>query len=191
MAHSLDASSPEGRQTWMELGRLLRDEGITPAMIQKNRGLLVNAMKTTLKDETTLAESIPESYATAPEHHSASVTTSSVTQTRNASCPGLSSVSSPMSLLGSAPPRSAGFADAFLERQHGPAGSLDEQENVNNGMQSLLQGMNREESSEEDEQDDIGDIELENDKEAGKLEENYDFDSQARRVLNAVLLLHW
>ncbi len=149
MSHSLDASSPEGRQTWMELGRLLRDEGITPDMIQKNRGLLVNAMKTTLKNETVLAESIPESYATAPEYHFDSITTSSVTQPRNASHLDLPSVSSPMSLLGSAPPRSAGFTDAFFERQHGPASSLDQKENVDHGMQSLLQEMNREEVSEE------------------------------------------
>ncbi|KAM0795330.1 hypothetical protein BDR22DRAFT_615181 [Usnea florida] len=63
LSQSLDASSPEGRQTWMELGRLLRDEGITPAMIRENRELLVNAMKSTLK-----AESVLESYVTAPEH---------------------------------------------------------------------------------------------------------------------------
>ena len=161
MSHSLDASSPEGRQTWMELGRLLRDEGITPAMIQKNRGLLVNAMKTTLKDETFLAESIPQSYATAPEYNVDNCITSSVTQSSNASYLGLPSLLSPLSLLGSAPPRSAGFTDAFLQRQNGAASSLDQKQNVDNGIQSLLLGMSDEEFSGEDEQDDIDYVELE------------------------------
>ena len=153
MSHSLDASSPEGRQTWMELGRLLRDEGITPAMIQENRGLLVNAMKATLKDETFLAESVPQSYATAPEYNVDNTITSSVTQSRNASYLGRPSLLSPMSLLGSAPPRSAGFTDAFLQQQNGAASSLDQKQNVDNGIQSLLLGMSDEEFSGEDEQD--------------------------------------
>lgn len=161
MSHSLDASSPEGRQTWMELGRLLRDEGITPAMIQENRGLLVNAMKATLKDETFLAESVPQSYATAPEYNVDNSITSSVTQSRNASYLGRPSLLSPMSLLGSAPPRSAGFTDAFLQRQNGAASSLDQKQNVDNGIQSLLLGMSDEEFSGEDEQDDIDYVELE------------------------------
>ena len=46
-SYSLDASSPEGRQTWMNLGRLLRAQGITPAMIEENRELLVRAMRFT------------------------------------------------------------------------------------------------------------------------------------------------
>ena len=148
MSQSLDASSPEGRQTWMELGRLLRDEGITPAMIQKNRGLLLNAMKNTLRHETLSAGSTPQSYATAPEYHAENNTTTlSVTQPRNLSHQGLPSVSSAMSLLGSAPPRSSGFTEVFLERQNGAASSLDQEPNVNNGMQSLLQGMTCDEIS--------------------------------------------
>lgn len=159
MSHSLDASSPEGRQTWMELGRLLRNEGITPAMIQENRGLLVNAMKKTLKSETLLAESIPQSYATAPEYHVDINTSSSVTQLRKASYHGVSSKPSSMSLLGSAPPRSLGFADGFFER-HGAAGSLDQKENLEEGMDSLLQGMTLQKSSWDVKRDDIEGIEL-------------------------------
>ena len=61
-SYSLDASSPEGRKTWMDLGRLLRAEGITPAMIEENRELLVRAMKTSLEEGVSPAQS----YRTAP-----------------------------------------------------------------------------------------------------------------------------
>lgn len=166
MSQSLDASSPEGRQTWMELGRLLRDEGITPAMVQENRGLLINAMKTTLKNKTLLAESIPQSYATAPEYQADNNGTSSVSQPRNVSHLERPLASYPMNLLGSAPPRSSGFPDAFLERQNGRAGSLDQEQNINNGMQSLLQGMDhddlsRESKPGESEYCELGAVELE------------------------------
>ena len=142
LSQTLDASSPEGRQTWMELGRLLRDEGITPAMIQNNRGLLIDAMKNTLRNKTLLAESASESYVTAPEHHTDSITLSSAYRQRDSSYLVHSPVFSPMSVLGSAPPRSSGFTDTFLARQKGAASSLDENQNVNDGMESLLQGMN-------------------------------------------------
>ena len=155
LSQSLDASSPEGRQTWMELGRLLRDEGITPAMIRDNRELLVNAMKSTLK-----AESVPESYVTAPEYHLNSYPLS-VTESRNLSHQDFASAFSSISLLGSAPPRSAGFTDAFLERQSSAPGSLNKKQNVDNGMQSLLRGMNGEDSKVQDRHDGIDDVELE------------------------------
>ena len=160
MSQSLDASSPEGRQTWMELGRLLRDEGITPAMIQKNRGLLVNAMKDTLRNKTLSADSIPQSYATAPEYHADDTTTLSVTQPRNLPHRGLPSASCAMSLLGSAPPRGSGFTDPFFEGQNDAASSLDQEPNVNDGMQSLLQGMTCNEISREFERTDMDGLEL-------------------------------
>lgn len=119
LSHSLDASSPEGRQTWMELGRLLRDEGITPTMIRENRELLVNAMKSTLE-----AESLPESYSTAPEHNLNSYPLSG-TESRNLSHQDFTSAFSSISLFRSAPPRSTGFTDAFLERQSSVLGSLN------------------------------------------------------------------
>ena len=153
------------------MGRLFRDEGITPAMIQKNRGLLVNAMKTILNNnESDLAESIPRSYATAPEYPVDNSITSSVTHPRNASRLDLPSVSSPLSLLGSAPPQSAGFTDAFLERQHGATSSLDQIQNVDDGMQSLLRGMSSKQLSVYTEDDseyiisediELGNVELE------------------------------
>ena len=127
----------------MELGRLLRDEGITPDMIQNNRGLLVNAMKSTLRNETLLAESAIQSYATAPEYQADNNTTLSVSRPINISHLERPPVSDAMSLLGSAPPRSSGFTNTFLRRQNGSASSLDQRQNFNDGMQSLLQGMNR------------------------------------------------
>lgn len=165
MSQSLDASSPEGRQTWMELGRLLRDEGITPAMVQENRGLLIDAMKTTLKNKTFWAESIPQSYATAPEYQANNNGTSSVSQPRTVSHLE-QPVSYPMSLLGSAPPRSSGFTDAFLERQNGSASALDQSQNIDDGMQSLLQGMDHDDLSTESKAGDsehfeLGAVELE------------------------------
>ena len=164
LSQSLDASSPEGRQTWMELGRLLRDEGITPAMIQDNRGLLIDAMKNTLRNKTPLAESASESYATAPEYQVDSDTTRA-SQPRNRSHLDLSAVSYPMSLLGSAPPRCSGFTDAFLARQKDAESPLDQNQNVHDGMQSLLQSMKDGDHTKESELGDndnfeSGDIEL-------------------------------
>ena len=137
LSHSLDASSPEGRQTWMELGRLLRDEGIAPAMIQQHRSILVDTIKNALKNEAPLAESIMQSYATAPEYQMED-NFPSATQSRLLSQPSRSPVCIPTSLLGSAPPRVSGFTEAFLERQTGGASF---KQNVEDGMQSLLQGM--------------------------------------------------
>ena len=155
LSHSLDASSPEGRQTWMELGRLLRDEGITPAMIRENRELLVNAMKSTLK-----AESVPESYVTAPEYKLNSYPLS-VTESRNLSHQDFASAFSSINVFGSGPPRSTGFTDVFLERQSSAPGSLNQKQNVDNGIQSLLQGMNGEDSKMQNRHDSMHDVELE------------------------------
>lgn len=155
LSHSLDASSPEGRQTWMELGRLLRDEGITPAMIQENRQLLVNAMKSTLE-----ANSIPESYVTAPEYNS-NYCSLSDTESRNLSLGDFPSAVSSVSLFGSAPPRSAGFTAAFLQRHSSAPGSLSQKQNVDNGMRSLLQGMDGGDSKVGKKHDGMDDVELE------------------------------
>ena len=149
--YCLNSSSPDGRQTWMELSRLSRDEGITPVMIQKNRGRLVNAMKPTLKKEKSLGESIPQSFITAPEYHVDNISISRIIQPGNVSRLGILPVLSPISLLGSAPHRSAGFTDAFLGRQIGAASS----KNVDDGKQSLLPGMSSGELSGGHKQNDI------------------------------------
>ena len=60
----------------MGLERLLRDEGVTPAMVKENGELLVNAMKSTFSSEL-----VPESHATAPEYNSNNYTLS-VTEQR-------------------------------------------------------------------------------------------------------------
>ena len=125
LSQSLDASSPEGRQTWMELGRLLRDEGITPEVIKRNRGKLIAAMK------QSIAGSGPESFHTA--HESFSTT-------------GIAAVSPCSEMMGpstfsTAPPSSSGFPTSFLKRHEGAKDSLDGEENVTNGVESLMQGM--------------------------------------------------
>ena len=120
LSSSLDASSPEGRQTWMSLGRDLRKEGITPGMIQKNQSLLIRAMKSTLNKATSLTGSIDESYKTAHEYQSFS---------QRYSAP----------ILGSAPPSVAKFPSEFLQRQ--APDSLDHEENIASGIDFLLEGM--------------------------------------------------
>ncbi len=133
LSQSLDVSSPEGRETWMNLGRLLRAEGITPARIKQNPEILVKAMKTTLQDDE--PSNTPQSYHTAceslPNHHS---TFTDLNSSR-------SFAQDSVSLLSSAPPRGSFFSNKFLERHDGPARSLDQDANVKDGLQSLLQGM--------------------------------------------------
>jgi len=133
LSQSLDASSPEGREAWMNLGRLLRTEGITPAMIKQNRNTLVQAMKITLQGDE--PSNTPQSYHTAYEslsnHHRTFTDPSS----------SRSSVQASPSLLGSAPPRGPTFTNEFLKRQNRAARSLEQETNVHDGLQSLLQGM--------------------------------------------------
>ena len=140
-SYSLDASSPEGRQTWMDLGRLLRANGITPAMIEQNRELLVRAMKTSLEEGSSPAQS----YQTAPQSFE-----------DDYDCQGNALSQQPMakfstsastSLFGSAPVLGQTFSRAFLEGHNGAARSLDEEKNVQEGMKSLLKGMDTEEQA--------------------------------------------
>ena len=133
----LDASSPEGRQTWMNLGRLLREEGITPSMIKKNQDALVKVMKTTCKDLSP-GESATESNQTAPEYPQGSS----------------SAPPSSIPLLSSAPPRDAHFPPSLLQKQSASASLLDERQNLDNGIESLLAGMETE-VDKIDEDDDI------------------------------------
>ena len=147
LSHSLDASSPEGRQTWMELGRLLREEGITPSAIKENREKLIAAMK------NALAESFPESFHTVKEYFSA---------TGSIATPPLDSVTS----LGFGPPspqNGAMFPLSFLERHPSDESSLDRHSNVVTGMDSLMLGMenyDNESSDFEDQEPDLEDLAL-------------------------------
>lgn len=117
----------------MNLGRLLRAEGITPAIIKQNPDILVKAMKTTLQGDE--PSGTPQSYYTAYEsfsnHHRTFTDPSSSRSSAQAS----------LSLLGSAPPRGPTFTNEFLERHNGAAPSLEQDKNVHDGLQSLLQGM--------------------------------------------------
>lgn len=129
----------------MNLGRLLRDEGITPAMIDQNRGLLIQAMKRSLERNPSLADSVPDSYHTAPEYHAPFARTGSrpcsVMSRSFSSHNDHLSASNPVYVLGSAPPPDATFSNAFLARQETTPDSLDQHRNVDDGLQSLLQGM--------------------------------------------------
>ena len=134
---SLDASSPEGRQTWMELGRLLREEGITPKIISKNKSLLVQAMKKTLEE----IDASPDvaSFRTAFEYQSFSSAAKY--------SPGVAlGAKDSISLLSSAPSLGATFPTYLMAHQSQTLDCLDHEENVDNGMRSLMSGM--EESSE-------------------------------------------
>jgi len=117
----------------MNLGRLLRAEGITPAIIKQNGGILVKAMKTTLQGDE--PSNTPQSYHTACEsfsNHYRTFTDPSISR----SCAQAS-----LSLLSSAPPCGPTFTNEFLERHNGAARSLDQDTNVQDGLQSLMQGM--------------------------------------------------
>ena len=123
----------------MDLGRLLRAEGITPAMIQQNRELLVKAMKTSLEEGFSPAQS----YRTAPQSFEDDYDRMGNVQTKQSMTN--SSNSASISLLGSAPVLGATFSRAFLERHNGAARSLDKEHNVQEGMKSLFKGMDTEE----------------------------------------------
>ena len=122
----------------MELGRLLRDEGITPTMIQQHRSSVVDTMKNALRRELSLAESPLQSYATAPEYHMDDDYPLRATQPRHLSQPSSSPTCFPVSVFGSVPPRTSGFTKAFLKRQS--SGTRFDQ-NVEDGTQSLFQGV--------------------------------------------------
>lgn len=136
MSHSLDASSPEGRQTWMMLGRLLREEGISPSMIKKHRDGLVNAMKSTIKQ---LATSDPDSFHTAHEFLATSSTDHITYASKDRD--GLASPCESISILSSAPNREAFFPASFAEKRSLGTGSLNQQDNVEVGMETLFTGM--------------------------------------------------
>jgi hypothetical protein len=131
----------------MNLGRTLREEGITPRMIKKNQNLLIRAMKDTLCNKASPSGSLNESYQTAFEYHVTSpddeALSASVNQTegRLLSQPYTSPHDS-VSLFGSAPPSVATFSSEFLQRHVSSTGPLDHDQNIASGIKSLLQGMN-------------------------------------------------
>lgn len=108
----------------------------------------MNAMKTSLEQVKSLAESIPESYQNAPEYHDPISIESPRYGSRVPTNSCLSAdiyhrlYTNSAMLLGSAPPKMATFPDGFLEKQNGTSSSLDQDQNVEEGMESLLSGMN-------------------------------------------------
>ena len=103
----LDASSPEGRQTWMVLGRFVREEGITPAQIKKHQSELVKAMKPTLADRSQ-ANTSPSSLHIATEFSYASLDTAVYSMVK---------ASESMSLLSSALRQDDSFPMSFTKRE--------------------------------------------------------------------------
>jgi len=136
LSGSLDASSPEGRQTWMELGRLLREEGITPNVITKNKGLLIQAMKKSIQDLNDSPDA--SSYRTALEYQSFYSSARQSLRPQH-------SLSDSMNLFSSAPTLGATFPEHLMARS-GPGPQsvpryLEHEENIDDGIQSLVGGM--------------------------------------------------
>ncbi|KAL6715281.1 hypothetical protein ACLMJK_007545 [Lecanora helva] len=147
IAGSLNASSPEGRKTWMNLGRLLRAEGITTSMIRKNTSTLVKAIRSALGEGLSSSN---ESYHTACESLPDSIQDSHKSNNhRNQSLRQGSSMKGSIALLGSAPPVEGTFSEEFLKRHNRADHPLDQMDNVENGMQSLIVGMDGEDSENE------------------------------------------
>ncbi len=131
LSQSLDASSPEGRETWLMLGRFLREEGITPSEIKKYRPELINAMKTTLATLTGPTAS-PSSFHTAKQFSYASLDEHPGSRT--------SDVDS-ASLLGSVFHQESCFLSQFTQKELQMPGAWDKATNIDEGVGSLIQGM--------------------------------------------------
>lgn len=129
---SLDASSPEGRQTWMELGRLLRDEGITPNVISNNKGLLIQAIKKSIQNLSDSPDAA--SYRTALEYQSFSIPAHRCLKV-------IPPAEKSMSLLSSAPFLGATFSEDLLARSTQVSTCLEHEDNIEDGMRSLMGGM--------------------------------------------------
>ena len=131
VAQSLDASSPEGRQTWMMLGRLLREEGITPSQIRENKSQLVKALKTTIITLSNASTS-PESFQTAQEfsYTSLGVPVGEAWSTADS-----------VGLLGSAPSRESFLSSTFENRGSNIPGAWEDDENIDEGVATMLEGL--------------------------------------------------
>ena len=137
ISKSMDASSPDGRQTWMELGRLLRDEGITPEVISDNKSLLVKTMKKAL--ENSVVSSQAASFSTAQEFQSCR-------SERDLRSDAILSNAS-MHLLGSSPRPDKTFLDRFQVPRDKCSESLERKENIDDGMKILIKSMTDAEST--------------------------------------------
>ena len=131
VTHSLDASSPEGRETWMMLGRLLREEGITPSQIKAHREDLINAMKATMAAFSQASNS-PSSFYTAAE-------TMYVTLNDNIS--GTTCTEGQNAILSSKPREGSYFPSSLTDGARRVPGAWEEDGNIDIGVSSLLEGM--------------------------------------------------
>ncbi|KAL8732928.1 MAG: hypothetical protein Q9181_003777 [Wetmoreana brouardii] len=110
---------------------MLRDEGITPSIVSGNKSLLIETMKKALKD--TIADSEPASFRTALEFQSTPPAKGSWI-TKSHADPSTSLLSTAPAAKGSffsrSPPPGVDFPDL-----------LDQGDNVDGGIQSLIEGM--------------------------------------------------
>lgn len=125
-AQSLDASTPDGRQKWMELGRLLREEGITPKMIKKNQNKMVRAMKQTLVQSSssnssfqTAFESMPPSFAATPQSYQRNLSGAAHTEEQPHSYAFVAQSSKPR--------QGAIFPSSYTEHEQSARGTISEQ----------------------------------------------------------------
>ncbi|KAG8528266.1 uncharacterized protein KY384_007183 [Bacidia gigantensis] len=128
LSQSLDASSPEGRDTWMMLGKRLKVEGITSKQIQKHSIELVNAIKTTIGQLSS-----PESYETAPEYFGRS---HEMPHSVTTSVPDGSIAS-----FGSGPQRGALFPSQLTANVDFRSKDWTAESNIQCGVTSLLRGL--------------------------------------------------
>ena len=121
----------------MNLGRLLRKEGIGPNDIEKNKYLLIKAMKGALKTEARLATSStsPASYRTAPEY-ARDFPSSSIARD-------VGNISRERAFSHSKSPKILPLQDRINKLDNiDTATLLNEQHNIDTGFESLLAGMN-------------------------------------------------
>ena len=133
---SLNASSPDGRLTWMELGRLMRDEGISPEQIRKHPSELVSAMKATLA-KLSQASVSTASFCTAREG-----SFGSMDGVLDPSCKTFTSTC----MLSSKPRAGSLFPDYLSDEQHQADSVWEDDDNIDRGISSLLKGMEIENS---------------------------------------------
>ena len=117
-------------------------------MIEENQNLLIRAMKDTLGRDAALAESAGDSYQTAFEYR----ITGSIEEAPNPSSvpyrnpfsirPQSALQPGSAQLLSSALPSAATLSPEFLQRHTTSIDALDAEENVVDGINSLLEGMN-------------------------------------------------
>ena len=126
-------------------------------MIKDNQSLLIRAMKDTIGRNASLAHSLNESYHTAYEYvpgGSPYSVSSARINSGKFSIPVRPSLQQGlMPTLSSAPPSVATFSAGFLPRHQIHTKALDQEDNVADGVDSLLKGMTVDRDLDDDDND--------------------------------------